>query len=93
MLRLNDHQRMRALQNAAPSLRLEPEQNLPTPRSQTGRRETGQFEPMPSPEEKEIVEELDREVAQNGSLIALVACLALAGSMFVAVTMDMLRPG
>ena len=47
---------------------------------------------MPSPEEKEIVDELDREVSRKGSLIALVACLALAGGMFVAATLDVLRP-
>lgn len=48
---------------------------------------------MPNPEEKELVDELDREVSRKGSLIALVACLALAGGMFVAVTMDLLGAG
>ena len=48
---------------------------------------------MANSDEKEIVDSLEREVSRKGSLIALVACLALSGSMFIAVTMDVLRTG
>jgi hypothetical protein len=47
---------------------------------------------MSNPEEDEIVDQLDREVSRNGTLIALVACLALGGAMFMLTAMDVLRP-
>jgi hypothetical protein len=48
---------------------------------------------MSNREEQELVEELDREVSRNGTLVALVACLALGGAMLMLTAMDVLRPG
>ena len=48
---------------------------------------------MTNPDEKEIVDQLDREVSRKGTLVALVACLALGGAMLMLTAMDVLRPG
>lgn len=42
---------------------------------------------MPNHDERELIEELDREVARKGSLFALVACLAIAAGLAVAAAM------
>lgn len=46
---------------------------------------------MRGPDERELAEELDREVTNKGGLVALVVCLTVVGVMALAVFMDVLR--
>lgn len=48
---------------------------------------------MSTPEERKIVEDLDREVSQSGGLVALVLCLLVGGALLVVMAMDVLGPG
>lgn len=45
--------------------------------------------PMHDAEERRLMEELDREVSRKGSLLALVACLAIATGLAVAAAVAM----
>jgi hypothetical protein len=44
---------------------------------------------MHDAEERRLMEELDREVSRKGSLLALVACLAIATGLAVAAAVAM----
>lgn len=44
-------------------------------------------------EERQLMEELDREVSRKGSLFALIACLAIATGLAVAAAVAMVPPG
>jgi hypothetical protein len=44
---------------------------------------------MHDPEERRLMEELDREVARKGSLFALIACLAIATGLAIAAAVAM----
>lgn len=44
---------------------------------------------MHNPEERQIMEELDREVSRKGGLVALIVCLIVAIALVVAGTMGM----
>lgn len=44
-------------------------------------------EKMSDYEKRQIVDELDREVARNGSLFALLACLAIAAGLALSVVL------
>ena len=46
---------------------------------------------MRGPDERELADELDREVTNKGGLVALVVCLTVVGVMALAVFMDVLR--
>ena len=39
---------------------------------------------LPTPEERQIMEELDREIASTGGLVALVVCLMVAAALLTA---------
>jgi hypothetical protein len=43
--------------------------------------------------ERQLMEELDREVSRTGSLFALIACLAIATGLAVAAAVAMAPPG
>lgn len=47
---------------------------------------------MPSNEERDIVDQLDREVSRKGTLVALAVCMILAVGVITAVAMDILVP-
>ena len=47
---------------------------------------------MQTPEERDIVEQLDREVSRRGGLVALVICLLAAAGLLIVMTMGVFRP-
>lgn len=49
--------------------------------------ETHQY--MPGPEERILVDELDREATRNGGLFALLACLAIAAGLVLSTILTM----
>lgn len=44
---------------------------------------------MHDPEERQLIEDIDREVSRKGSLFALIACLAIATGLAVAAAVAM----
>jgi hypothetical protein len=47
---------------------------------------------MSNSDERDIVEQLDREVSGKGGLVTLVMCLLVAGGLLVVMAMDVFRP-
>lgn len=49
--------------------------------------------PMNDPDERQLMEDIDREVSRKGSLFALIACLAIATGLAVAAAVAMVPVG